>query len=357
MEVVGTVAATAQLVGLAMSLLDSIAQLQDIIKHVPGRYQRWSVELDLLGETITRIQHNAGIQSCQVGRVLEAMYPKIESLMRLCKKYTPRSEASLIIKILKTLSAHAVEPRIVEHLQSLEHYKTTLLLAIQLIPAKQSSIEDSPSPDEIMSNRNFNNHHKSHAKDPPQISTEDMNSDRFFSAAEPINVATQVCRSPGKQMTLSPNLRLVASRETVYAEEPNPAGHCAQQPNTMYGTMGGNFTKIKVTGDSSLVGSSRAPGGNFDDITINGNRSMIGDHSADVYKSYFAVEKQQSYGHHSYHNGDVYGTQGRAAGVNVSDPAFRGGGRERDTKGESDKMVLDEQDADEAEDRMDVDPR
>lgn len=131
MEVVGTVAATAQLVGLAIGLLNSIAQLLEVIKHVPGRYQRWHVELDLLGEAISCIQHNSALQTKQVRRVLENMRSKVQYLLKLCRTYAPPSKAIWVIKVLKNLTAHATEPRIMEYFQSLEHDKTTLLLVIQ----------------------------------------------------------------------------------------------------------------------------------------------------------------------------------------------------------------------------------
>ncbi|KAI1155940.1 hypothetical protein F4825DRAFT_360644 [Nemania diffusa] len=164
MEVVGTVAATFQLVGLAMSLLDSIAQLHDVINLVPDRYQRWHTELHVLGAMINCIQQDSALHTSQVNQVLENMSPKIKSLLRLCRKYTPPANAGRIIKAIKILSAHAVEPRITEYLQSLEHDKTTLLLAIQLIPTMASSMKDLCLTDDAVYNCSPRNSDEAHSK-------------------------------------------------------------------------------------------------------------------------------------------------------------------------------------------------
>ncbi|KAI1419926.1 hypothetical protein F5Y12DRAFT_775429 [Xylaria sp. FL1777] len=242
MEVVGTVAATVQLVGMAMSILDSIAQLHDLIKCVPGRFQRWHTELDLLGETIKSIQHNAALQTFQVGRVMENMCPKIESLLILCKKHTPPSKASPIIKIIKNLSAHSVEPRIIEHLQSLEHDKTTLLLAIQLLPATNST-QDLCSTTKAMSNYNPNTSHKTHTKVFPWKAAEDSQqttagifpfrvADSDQALVKPVSANTPNKKNQGKPIVFPQGYCF--ARQDVFYPGGNPSGHNPPQPYPTY---------------------------------------------------------------------------------------------------------------------------
>ncbi|KAI0529951.1 hypothetical protein GGR58DRAFT_276574 [Xylaria digitata] len=335
MEVVGTVAATVQLVGLAMSILDSIAQLHDIINLVPDRYQRWHTELDVLGTTINCIQQDSALHTLQVNQVLENMSPKIKSLLRLCRRYTPPANASRIIKAIKILSAHAVEPRITEYLQSLEHDKTTLLLAIQLIPAMSSSMKDLCFKDDATYHYGPGDSHKAHTKDFPRKNSGDMGSDNSVSFVEPTGLTMFQDNKnvqPFKQMINARAFRFVAQRETLLAgaEESSSSGHAVPNPSTTHGVhQSGDFSGIRITGQRPHIGhDSRGINvtvkGSFTDFEINGDDARIG---------------------HRGQNQDP------------SSDGLRGGGQEGAAKRGSDTMVLDEQFADERdEDRMDLDP-
>jgi hypothetical protein len=130
MEILGGVAATAQLIGLVVNIIQSIAELDDFISHVPQQYHRWHAQLTVLSDTIAGIQNNAALQTSHICRLVESINQKIDDLLLLCRQYTPRSETNAFSKVFKVLSARTVEPRMLQKFQALEHDKTTLLLAI-----------------------------------------------------------------------------------------------------------------------------------------------------------------------------------------------------------------------------------
>ncbi|KAI1300646.1 hypothetical protein F5Y03DRAFT_363990 [Xylaria venustula] len=358
MEVLGTVAATAQLVGMAMSILDSIAQLHDLIKHVPDRYRRWNIELGLLRETIDCIQHNPALQTMHVGRVMKAMCPKIESLLRLCKKYTPPSTANPIIKVLKNLSAHSVESLITEHLQSLEHDKTTLLLAIQL-PAIPNTITDSCLAKDIMPGHALQSNYKFDTKDLPWNPIQELtDSDRSLALVEPIDKSTQNHSKQAKQKTIPQNLHLVASRETIFAEQSSPNGHSTPRLNKMNMTeQSGNFKGIKMKGCHGLIGHSMAgTTGDFEDIDLDGRDLVIGIHDPNMLDRRFTALEPQISWHQPHQSADSHASHGHGgvADIDPVRPRMHGGGQQDATKDDSERMVLDEEGTDEkAGDRMD----
>ncbi|OTA89592.1 hypothetical protein M434DRAFT_398484 [Hypoxylon sp. CO27-5] len=133
MEVLGTVAAAGQLIGTAVRILDSIAQLRDFLRHAPARYQGWHSELTVLNDTISYIRHNPALQTSQISHIVEAMAPKIETLTDLCLRHTPGPKQKLVSRLNRALSARTVESRILQSFQSLEHEKTTLILTISTL--------------------------------------------------------------------------------------------------------------------------------------------------------------------------------------------------------------------------------
>ncbi|KAI0965128.1 hypothetical protein F4678DRAFT_485539 [Xylaria arbuscula] len=125
-----------------------------------------------------------------VGRVMRAMCPKIESLLKLCKKHAPPLGANPIIKVLKNLSAYSVESLITEHLQSLEHDKTTLLLAIQL-PVVPKSTTNSCLAKEIMPDQALQNNDKFDTKDVPWNAVQDTDSGPSLALVKRTDKVTQ----------------------------------------------------------------------------------------------------------------------------------------------------------------------
>lgn len=130
MEAVGAVAATAQLVGMAMKTLELIANLHSIIKDVSARYEDWNTKLTTLEDLIRIIQGNPSLQTQSVERAIASMSLKVENLIVLCTMHVPRTGSRGLSKLLKCLTARAAEPRIHQSFQSLEQDKTSLLLVI-----------------------------------------------------------------------------------------------------------------------------------------------------------------------------------------------------------------------------------
>lgn len=133
MEILGAVAATGQLIGTVLAILDSIDRLREFLKHAPGRFRGYSIQLTALGEVLSSIRQNSLLHTCPVRRIIEEMAPKISTLMELCSLYAPQSKLRLYARLNRALSAKKVEPRILQSFQSLETDKTTLILTITMI--------------------------------------------------------------------------------------------------------------------------------------------------------------------------------------------------------------------------------
>ncbi|KAI1428426.1 hypothetical protein F5Y12DRAFT_711063 [Xylaria sp. FL1777] len=155
MEVLGAVAATAQLVGMVVTILESISQLYDLVKHVPGRYNSWETELAMLKESLDFIRNNSALQTAYIGRIIERMSPKFETLVLLCREHSPGPGPRSFKRALTTLSACKVEPRILQSFESLEHDKTTLILAISLHIISNPIEIIFPDTEEMGKKRNF----------------------------------------------------------------------------------------------------------------------------------------------------------------------------------------------------------
>ncbi|KAI0896261.1 hypothetical protein F4806DRAFT_56110 [Annulohypoxylon nitens] len=139
MEVFGAVVAAGQLVGTAYTIHESIAQIRDFLQHAPARCQGWRDQLDVLADIALSIQENRTLQTCQVSRIIEAMAPKVTELKELCANYTSGPKHRLISRLNWVRKVRNIEPRILQHFQSLEHDKTALILIISTLNRKNST--------------------------------------------------------------------------------------------------------------------------------------------------------------------------------------------------------------------------
>ncbi|KAI1099111.1 hypothetical protein F4804DRAFT_322778 [Jackrogersella minutella] len=149
MEVLGTVAACGQLIGTAIKILDSIAQLRDYLRHAPARHRGWHTELAALHNILSYIRHHSNLQTCQVKGIIESIDFKIATLTNLCGRYMPVPNQQLFIKLNRALSARTVESKILQGFESLEHDKTTLLLVISTLRESTSAQSSSRGLPEI----------------------------------------------------------------------------------------------------------------------------------------------------------------------------------------------------------------
>ncbi|KAK5633234.1 hypothetical protein RRF57_008948 [Xylaria bambusicola] len=132
MEVLGAVAAGAQLCGILFKAIDSTARLRDTLRHMPAQYKSWDNELAILEETISFINDSPSLHTESVRRLVDIITNKIEGLTTFCKEYSPPSQARFLTKLLWVPRARSIESRILQSFESLEHDKTTLILLISL---------------------------------------------------------------------------------------------------------------------------------------------------------------------------------------------------------------------------------
>ncbi|KAI1146817.1 hypothetical protein F4825DRAFT_456113 [Nemania diffusa] len=252
MEIVGTLAAATQLFGMFVNTLESLAQLHDLVKHLPGKYRRWDSELTMLRDTVNSILHNPALQSAGVSRVIGHMRPKIETLVLLCSKHASWPESKSLKRVLTTLSARTVEPRIVQGFESLEQDKTTLILAIHVC---------------VVSN--------------------------------PMETVESLRRAAGE----------MPERQAAHQEMPftpqyyNAGGFGTEQQGD---SQRSRFTKIDVEGSGNIFGTSKGEGGDYEDIRIRGSNSFFGHHEEAVIL--MALQLRES-------NGTKRGRNSKRAGV------------------------------------------
>ncbi|KAI8632105.1 hypothetical protein F5Y19DRAFT_386108 [Xylariaceae sp. FL1651] len=286
MEVVGAVAAVSQLVGMAVTMLDSISQVRDFLRHMPARYQGWHAELTVLCDIISCIQQNSVLHTCQVSRIIEAMTPKIKSLAELCQQHTPHSKAGFITKISNALSARAVEPRIFQSLQSLEHDKTTLILAINLLVRSISSEKFCPITEEMpmnISKPRTKKHSKATQKETTHSSTTVDSSSKLERLRGPRDngVSHQVPTGPSPLNQTVGGFPGVLSAPMPNKQESTAGVLGASQQGTHSRST---FKGLKLKGSNCLFGTSTGGGADFEDIEVEGDSRVDGDHSADVIK-------------------------------------------------------------------------
>ncbi|KAI1179341.1 hypothetical protein F4777DRAFT_600937 [Nemania sp. FL0916] len=147
MEVVGTVAAVAQLCGVLIKAIDSTAQLRDILRQGPAQYSCWVAELTALEEAMSVIKDSTSLHRREVMGLIAIINGKIENLTAICQKHRPPSEARFFTKLLWVPRSRSIQNQIVQNFESLEHDKTTLIL---LINAPKNSISVIECPQETM---------------------------------------------------------------------------------------------------------------------------------------------------------------------------------------------------------------
>ncbi|KAI3317584.1 hypothetical protein HD806DRAFT_364287 [Xylariaceae sp. AK1471] len=296
MEVVGAVAATTQLFGMAVKILESIAHLHDFIEHVPARYHGWDTELTLLGETIACIQRNSALHTCHVVKVIEIMTPKIESLALLCRQHTPPPKASRLTKVLRGLSARAVEPRILQSFQSLEQDKTTLILAVNL-PIVPSSVENIRPSTEDMSHTSFEDIRGSPANSSSSNSAGCIPSSDSLGPVQKIHNNVSLPRRDEtityshlfpSPLTGSPTTNEeTAQQDSQIICNPQASNQWRDMPpiplpTPPCTTQRGNFRNIAVSGNRWVIGTTMGPGADIVDSKFHGHDGVFGDHTPDV---------------------------------------------------------------------------
>ncbi|KAJ8132896.1 hypothetical protein O1611_g729 [Lasiodiplodia mahajangana] len=276
---------------------------------------------------------------------MECMKPKIESLVDLCKKYTPPSKANRVIKALRCLSAHKIEARIIEHLQSLEHDKTTLLITIQLLDRSISTGYLCPT-DETMAEN---------PRDSVRTYTNDTARDHIL--------ANRLQRSDDSD---SSHALMQITRTQTQHSRGQYQQNAYQQPHQYPGTTNGfptsvpgtsqpagtaqssTFEEVKIIGSRSHVGNSVEGNSKFSRVALTGDDNMVGNHGSDVAKliaeRIFSSSQQQKHDHQASQNVTECDWK-PDAGPSSSRPPSEDQGvapqSQRDTDRNSDKMDID----------------
>ncbi|KAI1146405.1 hypothetical protein F4825DRAFT_440857 [Nemania diffusa] len=248
MEAVGAVAATAQLVGMAMKTLELIANLHSIIKDVSARYEDWNTKLTTLEDLIRIIQGNPSLQTQSVERAIASMSLKVENLIVLCTMHVPRTGSRGLSKLLKCLTARAAEPRIHQSFQSLEQDKTSLLLVIN------ASEVHTWKPEILPPNPPEDNQENQVDASPPSSGSSHM-LNMSTPAKKDKNIASDL---PAQldTMSLSNNHRQISS-----------------------------FQNLVVSGARNAVGTSTSSVVNFDGARVEGYRLVVGSHTPRVFRT------------------------------------------------------------------------
>jgi hypothetical protein len=135
MEVVGAVAATAQLVSTAVRIIQAIVQLFEHLKHASSQFQSWQNELLALNTTILSIYETPKLLcNATVELLMRGIAVKTEELTRLCAQRWPATppvpNGRSLKKLAIALMSKNSESRILQIFAALERDKTTLLLTI-----------------------------------------------------------------------------------------------------------------------------------------------------------------------------------------------------------------------------------
>ncbi|KAI1390660.1 uncharacterized protein F4822DRAFT_157543 [Hypoxylon trugodes] len=278
MEVLGAIAATGQLVGTVFSILDSIAQLRDFLKHAPARYQGWRDELESLSATISGIRDDSSLHTCQVGRIIEAMEPKIDVLIRFCARYSLQPKPKLIKKLQRAFSARKAEARILQNFESLERDKTALILTITT-QKKANSVRHPRQ-----SNRSTMSDPRREGFEGPHGSPRSKKDDRDYYRASP-----QGHYRPSTDYTNYPEVVQCPSPQptTIYStESPRPVQESNRQRSV--------FKNVKRTGHNCLFGDTTGNGVEVDGYDAWGNGNIEGTHSDRAASTWTAHVQSQS---------------------------------------------------------------
>jgi hypothetical protein len=133
MEVIGGVAASAQLLGTVVRILNAIIDIRDYIQNASGRFQKWHAELVALTATVSCIKQSPRLHTANIGQILEGISQKMDQLGSLFTQFSLAPNLGPVKKIFKSFSASAVECRILQSFTALERDKTTLILTINTI--------------------------------------------------------------------------------------------------------------------------------------------------------------------------------------------------------------------------------
>ncbi|KAI1411848.1 hypothetical protein F5Y13DRAFT_51716 [Hypoxylon sp. FL1857] len=274
MEVLGTVAAAGQLIGTAMRILDSIAQLRDFLQHAPARYQGWHSELAVLHDTVSCIRYNSALQTSQITCIIEAMAPKIDTLAGLCLSHAPEPKQKLVRRLNKALTARAVESRILQSFQTLEHYKTTLILTISTLNVPFSIT----NPAQVMSEDERQNMRKASAGssrvDLESLEEQDSlslnHSDGSSSSTQSIQRFDMNQGANSDQTTA-----ILHFLQNYMSSQPT---HTTQGMHMQQSV----FRNITLEGDGGLFGDTTGAGGRFEGIKVSGDGRVFGTHSGET---------------------------------------------------------------------------
>ncbi|KAI1138517.1 hypothetical protein F5Y05DRAFT_42485 [Hypoxylon sp. FL0543] len=288
MEVLGTVAAAGQLIGTAIKILDSIAQLREFLHHAPARYQGWHSELAVLDDTVSCIRHNSALQTGQISRIIEAMAPKIETLTGLCLRHTPEARGKLVSRLNRAFTARAVESRILQSFQSLEHGKTALILTISALKVT-FPIEQSPLTRQSQLEENTGQAMQNVSAGLPQtdpvtggllhLEVEDnrYHGSGLFSSTQPIQryAVSQTANSDQTSALIELLRNYMSSQSTCTA-------NVGELPRQGISGQRSTFKNISLDGDACLFGDTTGNGADFDGITIVGYGRVDGKHSGET---------------------------------------------------------------------------
>ncbi|KAI0378155.1 hypothetical protein F5Y04DRAFT_164106 [Hypomontagnella monticulosa] len=294
MEVIGTVAATTQLIGTAIGILDSIAQLRDFLQHAPARYQGWRDDLAVLSDTISDIQLNPALHTRQIGRIIDTMEPKIKSLTGLCSCYTSGSKGSelkFITKLNRALSARATESRILRSFESLEHDKTTLILTISTLD------RSAPVPSPTQKGRDtFTTTQSVEDKMDNSNNTELVSNHSQHGAAFTAQRIAEIMEWIQHRLIQS-----LQARDASYFTDSDGRGEPSVTPQNHRPIPQGqqsNFTNYTAIGDDCLCGDTTGSGINMNNACIISSRSAHGTHTETAIHYMFYRRFRSFWGHH-----------------------------------------------------------
>ncbi|KAI1376331.1 hypothetical protein F4677DRAFT_419604 [Hypoxylon crocopeplum] len=300
LTLLGGVAASGQLIGTGFSIIDSIAQLREFLKHAPAQFQGWRTQLIVLDEIISQIGQDSALQTCPIRRIVESISPKIEALTKLCYQYSPDPKLKFIRRLNKAISARSIESRILQNFESLERDKTALILTINAMRGSTSTTE---------SPRQANTDIKDTMEKEQVPGTM-----QGMSGPPPSNsdyVRDQRVRKLGSQTNAQTSVPILPSQSTQCRGQDstpgaasNPLDRTASQPSstattgvpTQAAPVRNIFKKIDVEGDYSSLADTTGEGATFDDVKIRGKGRRDGFYGPETTELFYASPIPQNNG-------------------------------------------------------------
>jgi hypothetical protein len=146
LEIVGTLAATSQLIETISKLINAISELRESIRDGPKRFRGFREELIALNDTVRHLRYGTGFgqQAMQLITILKSIAVTIDDLNRLLNKclVVPQSSFS---KALWAIRTRETGRRLLKTFSDLERKKTTLILTIQIMSSTTPSGGKVPS--------------------------------------------------------------------------------------------------------------------------------------------------------------------------------------------------------------------